>query len=157
MRRMTLTAALLLVHVLAAAFGVGGMATLQFAVRPAAAEALGEPPRRLALMQAVLRRFFLGVTLAVVALLASGFAIIVLSGGFAAQPPRVHAMTGLGLVMTAIYAVIRALHYPRLQRGVAASEWPAAAAALNAIRQLVVVNLVLGVGVFATALLGRAL
>jgi uncharacterized membrane protein len=157
MRRMMLTAALLLIHVLAAAFWVGGMATVHLAVRPAAAEALGEPPRRLALMHAVLRRFFLGVTLSIVALLASGFVIIALSGGFAAQPPRVHAMSGLGLVMTAIFAVIRLRLHPRLQRGVAASDWPAAGAALNAIRQLVVVNLVLGVGVFATALLGRAL
>lgn len=157
MRRMMLVAALLLVHVLSAAFWVGGMATVHLAVRPAAAQALSEPPRRLALMHAVLDRFFLGVTLAIVALLASGFALIALAGGFAVQPPRVHAMTGLGLVMTAIFGVIRLRHYPRLQRGVAAGDWPAAGAALNAIRQLVAVNLVLGVLVFAAALLGRAL
>jgi uncharacterized membrane protein len=154
---MTLHAALILVHVLAAAFWVGGMATLQTAVRPAVAETLAEPPRRLALMVALLRRFFLGVTLAIAVLLGSGFAMIALAGGMSAQPLRVHAMTGAGLLMMAIFGHIRLVLFARLQRGVAASDWPAAAAALAGIRSLVSVNLGLGIVVFAIALLGRAL
>jgi uncharacterized membrane protein len=148
---------LLLVHLLAASFWVGGMATVLTAVRPAVAEALSEPPKRLALMLAVLRHFLLGVTLSIVVLLVSGFAMIALAGGFAAQPPGVHAMTGLGLLMMAIFGHIRFGLYPRLQRGVAAGEWPAAGAVLARIRLLVGVNLVLGVLVFAAALPGRAL
>lgn len=151
------TSSLLLIHLLAAAFWVGGMATVLTAVRPAVAEALSEPPKRLALMLALLRHFFLGVTLSIVALLLSGFAMIVLAGGFAAQPPSVHAMTGLGLLMMAIFGHIRWGLYPRLQRGVASGEWAAAGAALARIRQLVGVNLALGLLVFAVALPGRAL
>jgi len=157
MRRMTLHTALLLVHLLAAAYWVGGMATVHTVVRPAAVELLTEPPRRLALMGGVLQRFFLGVTLAIAALLVSGFGMIGLGGGFGAQPLRVHAMTGIALLMMALFGHIRVVLFARLQRGVAASDWPAAGAALAGIRRLVAVNLALGVLVFAVALLGRTL
>jgi uncharacterized membrane protein len=66
-------------------------------------------------------------------------------------------MATLGILMMAIFGHIRFGLYPRLQRGVAAGEWPAAGAALARIRLLVGVNLVLGVLVFAAALPGRAL
>jgi uncharacterized membrane protein len=154
---MSVFAALVLIHVLAAAYWVGGMATVHMAVRPAAVEALVEPPRRLALMHAVLGRFFFGVTIAVAALLASGFVMIALAGGFAALAPRVHAMTGVGLLMAAIFGVIRLRFFAQMRRAVAQGDWPAAAAALGRIRPLVALNLVLGVLVFAITLLGRAM
>ena len=50
----------LFVHLLCAAFWVGGMALMHFAVRPAAVATL-EPPLRLRMMAATLRRFFVGV------------------------------------------------------------------------------------------------
>jgi len=146
---------LLALHLLAAAFWVGGMATLQSAVRPAIAANLPQPPQRLALMAGVLQRFFFGVTLAIVALLCSGLAMVLLSGGFRAQPPSVHAMLLLGLLMMALFGHIRLGLYTRLQRAIEAAAWPTAGVALNGIRRLVGVNLVLGVVVFVVALLGR--
>ncbi|ODV14243.1 MAG: hypothetical protein ABT20_00605 [Rubrivivax sp. SCN 70-15] len=148
---------LLLVHLLAAAFWVGGMAVVHFAVRPAVAEALPAPPLRLALMAALLRRFFAAVSVAIVLLLASGVSMILLGGGFAHQPPGVHLMFGIGLVMAAIFARIRLAWYARMQRALAASDAAAAAGALQAIRRLVGINLVLGVLSFAAAALGSAL
>lgn len=150
-----LYALLLLLHVLAAAFWVGGMATLHLAVRPAAA-ALLAPPQRLPLMAAVLRRFLIGVDIAIATLWLSGFAMLGQMGGFANAHWRVHAMAGLAAVMTLIYITIRARAFPALRRAVAEHQWPEAGAALNRIRLRVAFNLVLGVLVFVVALLGRA-
>lgn len=149
-------ALLLLLHLLSAAFWVGGMAVMHFAVRPSAVAVL-EPPLRLPLMAQTLSRFFAGVSVAIVALLASGLAMIWLAGGFARVHWSVHAMLALGLVMMAVFLHIRFAPYPRLLRAVAGREWPVAGAQLNMIRRLVELNLVLGVTVFALAIVGRVL
>jgi uncharacterized membrane protein len=62
-----------------------------------------------------------------------------------------------GLVMMAIFLYIRFAPFQRLQRAVAASDWPAAAKELDRIRKLVVTNLALGVVTTAVATVGRAL
>jgi uncharacterized membrane protein len=149
-----LHAALLCLHLLAAALWVGGMATMHFAVRPAAVATL-QPPQRLPFMAAALARFFDWVSVAVVLLLLSGLAMMMRSGGFTAAHWSVHAMFGIGLAMMAIYGHIRLALYPRLQRAVAAGEWPKAAAPLDAIRQRVALNLALGTLVFVLAVVGR--
>jgi uncharacterized membrane protein len=149
-------ALLLLLHLLAAAFWVGGMAVMHFAVRPSAVAVL-EPPLRLPLMAQTLSRFFAGVSVAIVALLASGLGMVWLAGGFARVHWSVHAMLGLGLVMMAVFLHIRFAPYPRLLRAVAGREWPVAGAQLNMIRRLVELNLVLGLTVFALAIVGRVL
>jgi uncharacterized membrane protein len=151
-----LHATLLCLHLLAATVWVGGMAVMHFAVRPAAVQTL-EPPLRLPFMAAALGRFFAWVSAAVLLLLASGLAMMLLGGGFAAAHWSVHAMFGIGLAMMAVYGHIRFANYPRLQRAVAAREWPNAAAQLNTIRRRVALNLGLGTGVFVLAVVGRAL
>ena len=65
----------LFVHLLCATFWVGGMATMHFAVRPAAVATL-EPPFRLRMMTATLRRFFVGVDASVTLLFLSGVGMI---------------------------------------------------------------------------------
>ena len=149
-------ALLLLLHLLSAAFWVGGMAVMHFAVRPSAVAVL-EPPLRLPLMAQALSRFFAGVSVAIVILLASGLGMVWLAGGFARMHWSVHAMLALGLVMMAVFLHIRFAPYPRLLRAVAGREWPVAASQLHMIRRLVELNLVLGVTVFALAIVGRAL
>lgn len=148
-------AVLLLLHLLAAAWWVGGMAVMHFAVRPAAVATLA-PPLRLPFMAAALGRFFTGVNVAVVLLLISGFALIGQVGGMRNVHWSVHAMLTLGLVMMAIYGHIRFGVYPKLQRAVAAADWPAAAGRLDLVRRMVAVNLALGLLVFALAVVGRA-
>ena len=150
-----LTALLLFLHLIAAAWWVGGMAVMHFAVRPSAVATL-EPPLRLPFMATTLTRFLGGVSTAIGVLLASGLLMVWLAGGFAQVHWSVHAMLAIGLVMMALFLHLRFAPYPRLLRAVAAREWPVAAANLNLIRQLVGVNLVLGVIVFAMAVLGRA-
>ncbi|MGJ7557314.1 CopD family protein [Variovorax sp. RB3P1] len=145
----------LFIHLLCAAFWVGGMATMHFAVRPAAVATL-EPPLRLRMMAATLRRFFVGVDASVTLLFVTGVAMILATGGFRSVHWRVQAMMSLAIVMAAIYVYIRASVFKALRRAVADSEWPKAASLLNTVRQLVGMNLVLGVVVFAVAIVGRA-
>ena len=153
---MLLHATLLCLHLLAAAYWVGGMAVMHFAVRPAAVQVL-QPPLRLPFMAATLGRFFVGVNVAVIVLLLSGLAMLLGSGGFVAAHWSTHAMFGIGLAMMAVYGHIRFAAYPRLQQAVAALEWPKAAAQLNAIRQRVALNLGLGTLVFVLAVVARVL
>jgi uncharacterized membrane protein len=148
-------AILLFIHLIAAAFWVGGMATLHFAVRPAAVATL-EPPLRLRTMAAVLRRFFVGVDAAVTLLFVTGVAMILLAGSFRVVHWRIEAMMGIAIVMAGIYVYIRASVFRAMRRAVEESAWPVAAARLNTVRLLVTVNLALGVAVFAVATIGRA-
>ena len=149
-------AVLLCLHALAAAFWIGGMAVITLAVRPAAAQTL-EPPLRLAFMAAAIKRFFDGVLWAIVLLLASGAAMIVLTGGMGRVHWSVHAMLGLGVVMVLIFAQLRWGPAAQLQRAVAGRHWAAAAANLAVIRSRVMVNLGLGVVTFAIAIVARGL
>jgi len=148
-------AILLFIHLVAAAFWVGGMATMHFAVRPAAVATL-EPPLRLRTMAAALRRFFVGVDASVTLLFVSGVAMILLAGGFRGVHWRIEAMMSIAIVMAGIYVYIRAFVFKALRRAVEESAWPVAAARLNTARKLVSLNLALGVVVFAVATVGRA-
>ncbi|MFS2164578.1 CopD family protein [Variovorax sp. Varisp62] len=145
----------LFIHLLCAAFWVGGMATMHFAVRPSAVATL-EPPLRLRMMAATLRRFFVGVDASVTLLFVTGVTMILAAGGFRAVHWRIEAMMSIAIVMAAIYIYIRASVFRALRRAVDESAWPAAAARLNTVRQLVIVNLALGIVVFGVATIGRA-
>ena len=148
-------AILLFIHLLCAAFWVGGMATMHFAVRPAAVTTL-EPPLRLRTMTAALRRFFVGVDAAITLLFVSGVTMILLTSGFRTLHWRIEVMMSIAIVMAGIYFYIRASVFKALRRAVEESAWPVAAARLNTVRKLVSLNLALGVVVFAVAVVGRA-
>ncbi|MFO1217965.1 MAG: CopD family protein [Burkholderiaceae bacterium] len=135
-------ALLLLLHLLGAIVWVGGMFFAHFALRPAAAEVL-PPPQRIALMVAALRRFFGFVTVAVIAVLGSGFALLARVGLLQA-PVGWHVMMGCGVVMALVFVFIVARLFPRLVALAAAASWPEAGAELQRIRSLVAFNLGLG-------------
>jgi len=135
-------------HLLAAMLWIGGMTFAHFALRPAAIATLA-PPQRLALMAAALRHFFRLVAGAIVVLLATGVHMIIAGGGTMAARPGVQIMFGVGLVMMAIFFYIAHGCHPKLRLHVAAEQWPLAAAQLDRIRVLVLVNLVLGILIVA--------
>ena len=150
--------ALKLAHVLSIIVWIGGMVFAHFFLRPAAQSL--EPPLRLALMNDVLRRFLAAVGVAVLVVLASGLWMVgrvakqaVQSGGNFSMPLSWTLMATLGLVMMAIFGHIRFALFKRLQRAVAATDWPAGGKALASIRRWVGVNLVIGVGIVAVVLL----
>jgi uncharacterized membrane protein len=141
---------LLAVHILAAVFWVGGMAFAYMILRPAAGAL--EPPARLPLWRRVFARFLPWVGVSVAALVASGFAMIfMIFGGMRATPHSVHLMLGAGLVMTALYLHLVFAPWPRLREAVDRGAFAEAAKALNQIRRVVGINLILGV---ITVLLG---
>ncbi|MCM2346598.1 CopD family protein [Acidovorax soli] len=154
-----LYASLKLIHLLSIIVWIGGMVFAHFFLRPAA-QAL-EPAARVRLMHQVLQRFFAAVLVAVVLVLASGLWMIgqsareaAQSGGRFAMPMAWTVMATLGLLMVAIFGHIRLILFKRLQRAVAASDWPVGGKALAGIRTWVGVNLVLGVLTLVVALLG---
>jgi uncharacterized membrane protein len=140
-------------HLLGVVVWVGGMFFAHMALRPAA-QAL-PPPQRLPLLAAALSRFVAWTAAAILLLVASGIAMIVLLGGMRAVGVYVHVMIGLGLVMILIYGHLVASPLKRLRAAVAASDWPGAGAAMTMARRLVGINLVLGLVTITVAVLGR--
>lgn len=153
-----LYAALKLVHVLALIVWLGGMVFAHFFLRPAV-QAL-EPAQRVRLMHGVLQRFLSAVLVAVVLVLSTGLWMMgrvareaQLAENDLSMPFSWLFMAAAGLVMAAIFGHIRLALFKRLQRAVAAADWPAGGQALAAIRTWVGVNLCLGVVIVAVTLL----
>jgi uncharacterized membrane protein len=144
---------MLFLHVLGVVVWVGGMFFAYMALRPAATELL-ETPERLMLWNGTLRRFFSWVWVSVVLILASGIAMILRLGGFAAVGWYVHAMLTLGVAMMLIFGHVFFAAYGRLKRYVAAREWQVAGKSLIQIRMLVGLNLILGLLTIAIVTLG---
>lgn len=146
---------LYVLHVIGAVVWVGGMAFAILALRPAAHEAL-EPPQRLALMSGVFRRFFRMLWHVVPLVILSGWGLV--AGwywGFGASIWHVHLMHVTGLVMTGVFLFVALGPWKRMRAAVAAGDRPGAAAALDAIRKGVTMNLVLGVLTVGVAAWGR--
>jgi uncharacterized membrane protein len=147
---------MIMLHVMGIVIWVGGMFFAHQLLRPVAADLL-EPPVRLQLWVGVFRRFFPWVWVCVATVLASGLFMIMLMGGMKLIPLYVHAMLGLGLAMMAIFAYVFFAPYARLRKGVASQDWKSGGAALAVIRQLVGINLSLGLITIAIATAGAML
>lgn len=145
--------ALVLVHLLGAILWIGGMFFAYVCLRPAAAEVL-DPPQRLPLWAATFARFLPAAGVAVLVLLASGVAMLAQTG-FAQAPIGWYLMLALGLLMSAVFAHVYVVLYPKLRSACAAAAWPLAAQALNGIRRLVALNLVLGIVTVVAAISAR--
>ncbi len=139
-------------HLLGVVVWVGGMFFVLHCLRPALADL--QPVQRGPLMVGVLQRFFRYVTVAIVLLWASGGALAA-AIGLRGMPGGVLAMIALAAVMTGIYVWIRLRPFPRALHALAVSDPPAAGAALERIRRMVLVNLVLGLLAIAAVTLWR--
>ena len=145
----------LFLHLVAVVVWIGGMVFAHFCLRPAALATLA-PPQRLPLMSAALGRFFALVGASLVVLWGSGvarFAQLAVAGGRA--PMSWSLMAAIAAVMTVVFVVIALRLHPRMRAALAAGQLPSAAAALDRIRRLVVLNLALGALTIAVATLGR--
>jgi uncharacterized membrane protein len=108
------------------------------------------------LMRATLAAFFPWVWVSVIFLLFSGYwMVFALFGGFAHVGLHVHIMQGIGWLMIALYAWL--FHGPWLafKRAVDAGDFAKAAPQLNRIRQIIAVNLPLGLIVVIIGASGR--
>lgn len=157
-----LYASLKAIHLLSIVAWVGGMFFAHVCLRPAAAQVL-EPPARVRLMHAALRRFLDVVTVAAPLAFLSGAAMLAFvsrersSAGLAFNMPLDwFAMVGLFFVMLAVFLHVRLALLRRLEGAMADHAWPAAAAALLAIRWEVMLNLAIGVFIIVMVRLGGA-
>jgi uncharacterized membrane protein len=144
----------LTVHILCAVVWVGGMFFAHQCLRPSAGAL--EPAIRLPLWHRVFTRFFPWVWVSVVGLLASGYAMVFLGfGGFEGLAMHINVMQGLGIIMVLIYLHLYFAPWKRFRRAVAAGDLPVAARNLDQIRQLVTINLVLGLVTVVVGASGR--
>ena len=149
-----MTAIALAMHIFGAVVWVGGMFAIYVCLRPA----LGtlEPPQRLRLMRMTFQRFFPWVWAAVLLLLASGYWMIFMTfGGFSGLRLHVNLMQAIGWVMIALFLWL--FHGPWLafKRAVDGEDWPGAGTKLGRIRQIIAVNLPLGLLVVIIGASGR--
>ena len=129
------------VHVLCAVVWVGGMFFAYVVLRPSLS--MLEPLQRIAVHTQVFRRFFLVVWHAMPLILISGFAVLFgFYGGPANVGWNIHLMMLLGLIMSAVFMFIVFGPYARFRR---TTDRNRAAAAMDTIRKLIAVNLVLGI------------
>lgn len=134
---------LLAIHVVAVVFWVGGMAFAYTILRPSAGPL--EPPLRLALWARVFARFLPWVGVSALALLVTGFAMILaMFGSMGAAPFYVNLMMGIGIAMTLLYLHLMFAPYKRLRSAVDGGAFAEAGKALTQIRMLVGINLILG-------------
>jgi len=151
---MTSLSIALALHILSAVVWVGGMFAAYLCLRPAAAPL--EAPQRLALWRRFFAIFFPWVWVSVVLLLATGFWMLVsFFGGFAKAPMYINIMMTLGIVMVALYAWLFHGPWLKFKRAADAQDWPTAGAQLNRIRQIIAVNLPLGLIVVIIGGTGR--
>jgi uncharacterized membrane protein len=149
-----MTAVALAAHILGAVVWVGGMFAIYVCLRPA----LGalEPAQRFPLMRTTLGKFFPWVWTAVLLLLVSGYWMaFVTFGGFSHLRLHINLMQAVGWVMIALFVWLFHGPWPAFRRAVNVGDWPRAGASLNRIRQIIAVNLPLGLIVAVIGASGR--
>lgn len=149
-----MTAVALALHIFGAVVWVGGMFVIYVCLRPAIGEL--EAPQRLRLMRTTFRKFFPWVWMAILLLLASGYWLVFVTfGGFAGVGMHVHVMQLIGWIMIALFLWLFHGPWLALKRAVEAEDWPKAGANLNRIRQIISINLPLGLIVVVIGASGR--
>ncbi|MCW3475182.1 CopD family protein [Limobrevibacterium gyesilva] len=134
---------LLALHLLGAVVWVGGMGFALLVLRPSLA--VLEPPQRLALHGQVFRRFFRIIWHAMPVMLLTGYAMLfLLYGGFGGVNWAVNVMHLTGLIMAGLFLAIFFGPWRGLRAALDAGDRAAAAPLVDRIRQLIQVNLVLG-------------
>jgi uncharacterized membrane protein len=141
-------------HILGAVVWVGGMFAAYVCLRPAAGAL--EPPQRLVLWRRFFAKFFPWVWVSILLLLASGYWMLLTTfGGFKGAPLYINLMQTIGLVMIALFVWLFHGPWLKFKRAVDAQDWPSAAAQLSRIRQIIMINLPLGLIVVVIGGSGR--
>jgi len=153
MEKITLVA--ITIHVFLAVIWVGGMFFAYMVLRPAMGTL--EPPfERPKLWSQVFKKFFPWVWMAVIFMPITGYALIFSQfGGFKSLPVYINIMHLLGITMILIYVFLFMGPYKHLQKAVAANDAALAGQHIQVIRQIVGINLSLGLITIAIAASGR--
>jgi uncharacterized membrane protein len=144
----------LTLHILGAVVWVGGMFAAYVCLRPAAGAL--EAPQRLLLWRNFFAKFFPWVWISVLLLLASGYWMLLTTfGGMSGAPLYINLMQGIGWLMVLLFVWLFHGPWLKFKRAVDAKDWPVAASRLNRIRQIIAVNLPLGLIVVVIGGTGR--
>ena len=145
---------LIALHVLAAVVWVGGMFFAYVVLRPSAGPL--ETPARLALWRRVFGRYFPWVWASIIVLLISGYGMVFgYLGGFAGAGLNVHVMQATGILMMLLFLHLFFAPWRRFRNAVDGGDLPEAGKRLNQIRQIVAINLVLGLVTVVAGASGR--
>ena len=137
---MTIYAGLKALHLLCAVLWVGGMFFAYVVLRPSLAAI--EAPQRMLLQTQVFKKFFRLIWHAMPLIIITGFVMLFAFGqGMAGAPWQIHAMLGLGLLMSAVFLAIVFGPYLQFRR---TTDRNRMVSSLDKIRKLIGVNLVLG-------------
>jgi uncharacterized membrane protein len=130
-------------HNLGAVIWVGGLFAAYMCLRPAAREL--ETPQRLRLWRQYLQKFHPWVWASLLVQLVSGYwLLLTMYGSFAAASLYINLMQASGWVMIALFVWLFYGPWRKFKCAADSQDWPAAAAHLNRIRHIVLVNLPLG-------------
>jgi uncharacterized membrane protein len=144
----------LIIHSLLAILWVGGMFFAYVILRPSLQDL--ESQERLALWRGVFKRFFPWVWMSMLGLLASGYFMIFYGlGGFSGAGIHVHIMHLTGLIMMALFVFLYYVPWSAYRQAVDSDDIAVAASKLALIRQIVGVNLALGLLTAAIGASGR--
>jgi uncharacterized membrane protein len=144
----------LTLHILGAVVWVGGMFAAYVCLRPAAGPL--PPPEKFGLWRRFFAGFFIWVWVSILLLLASGYWMLFTSfGGESGAPSYIHLMQGIGWLMVLLFVWLFHGPWLKFKRAVDAQDWPAAAGHLNRIRQIIMINLPLGLLVVMIGGTGR--
>lgn len=144
-------------HLLSVVIWVGGMFFAYIALRPVAARLL-EPQLRLDLWLQTFQRFFPWVWAATLSLLITGYwMIFAVFGGMAQLRISVHIMMGIGTLMILLFFHLFFAPYRRLKQAMIIGDQPESLRRLGQIRQLIGINLILGLTVITITLTGKYL
>jgi uncharacterized membrane protein len=140
-------------HILGVIIWVGGMFFAHMVLRPALTDSL-DAPQRLSLLLRVFDGFFPWVWGAVIAIMASGFWML-----FTLYEESIESwlgfMTAVGLLMSAVFVFIYAIPYHQIGLAIKEDDNVKVVAAVGLIRQLIMVNLSLGMLVTVVAVIGK--
>ncbi|MDH5747890.1 MAG: CopD family protein [Rhodospirillales bacterium] len=142
------------VHALSAIIWIGGMFFAYLILGPSLS--MLSPPDKIHAWSEIFPRFFQWVWMAVIALPATGYAMVFIDfGNFASAGIHIHIMQALGLIMIALFIFLYFIPYKAFLRAVGAQEWALAAKNLGTMRRIVGTNLILGLITSAIAETGR--
>ncbi len=134
----------IVLHLLAAVIWVGGMFFAHQMLRPVAAELL-DPPLRQPLWVGVFSRFFPVVWGIIIVIPVTGYWMIFdVFGGFGNVGLHVHIMQVIGWLMIILFLYIYFVPFRNLKTAVAEKAWPSGKAHLDRIRDIVGINMILG-------------
>ena len=142
--------AVLALHILGAVIWVGGMFFAILVLRPSLGTV--DPAPRIALLGQIFRKFFRYVWHVIPIMIVTGYAMVFgRFGGFRGVGWTVHAMQGLGWIMTFVFLAVVFGPYPKFRAAIQPAK---AGQHVETMRRLIAANLVLGLVTIVVAALG---